>query len=202
MPCGYCRLPGHNVRTCNAQLFDEAMEDFPMEVGELEDFTRMNLQALFDTEEDPITNEELERDECIICYDAIPEGNVKLKCNHKYCLSCFVQHMRTKSECAYCRQTVCDVPAPKKQLEMSMETKRAILEHFLNNSEDIVEMFKDDFVRQMRASVIDQQQMVRSRTTEKMIDACTTAAESVDMSFAMWSAGVRMSEYMSDWYER
>ena len=50
--------------------------------------------------------------------------------------------MRTKSECAYCRKTVCEVPAPNKLLEMSLETKRAILEHFLNNSEDIVEMFK------------------------------------------------------------
>ncbi len=202
MPCGYCRLPGHNVRTCTAQLLDEEIRDFAMEIGEFEDFARVNFQTLFDAENDPIANEELERDECIICYDAIPEGNVKLKCNHKYCLSCFVQHMRTKSECAYCRQTVCDVPAPKKQLEMSMETKRAILEHFLENSDGIVAMFRDDFVRQMRASIIDQQQMIRSRTTEKMIDACTTAAESVDMSFAMWSAGVRMSEYMSDWYER
>ena len=82
MPCGYCRLPGHNVRTCNSQLYDEAMGVLPMELEELEDFTRMNLQAFFDAEEDPITNEELERDECIICYEAITDGNVKLNCNH------------------------------------------------------------------------------------------------------------------------
>ena len=199
MPCGYCRRPGHNVRTCTP--FSE-IGDFPMEVGELEDFTRMNLLAFFDAEEDPIKEEEEKKDECIICYETIDEGNVKLKCNHKYCLSCFVQHMRTKSECAYCRQEVCDVPAPKKQLEMTTDTRRAILDHFMEHSEDIAEMFKADFMRQMRASIIDQQQEVRTRSTERMIDMCVNAADSVDLSFAMWSSGIRVAEYMSDWYER
>jgi hypothetical protein len=72
----------------------------------------------------------------------------------------------------------------------------------MENAEDLAEMFKADFMRQMRASIIDQQQEVRSRTTERMINMCVLAADSVDLSFAMWSSGIRVAEYMSDWYER
>ena len=227
MPCGYCRLPGHNVRTCQPYdnssprlFYDEVMKEFKNDVG----YRLANAYALVAHEGDWIAEvyananvedqepekeeekeekeEKKEKDECIICYETIVEGNVKLKCNHKYCLSCFVQHMRTKSECAYCRQEVCDVPAPKKQLEMTTDTRRAILDHFMEHSEDIAEMFKADFMRQMRASIIDQQQEVRTRSTERMIDMCVNAADSVDLSFAMWSSGIRVAEYMSDWYER
>ena len=200
MPCRYCGLSGHNIRTCNARIYSEDFGDLPME---LEDFTRMNLQTFFDAEEDPITDEELERDECIICYEAITDGNVKLKCNHKYCLSCFIQHMRTKNECAYCRQKVCDdLPEPKKQLEMVTETRRALLDHFMNNSTDITELYKADFMRQMYESIVGQQQALNTRATERMIDMCMNAAETVDLSFEMWTAGLIISEYTSDWYER
>ena len=220
MPCGYCRRPGHNVRTCQPYdnisprlFYDEVMKEFKADVA----YRLANAYALVahegdwiaevyananEEDQEPEKEEEKEKDECIICYETIVEGNVKLKCNHKYCLSCFVQHMRTKSECAYCRQEVCEVPPPKKVLEMSTDTRRAILHHFMENSEDIAEMFKADFMRQMRASIIDQQQEVRSHTTERMINMCVLAADNVDLAFAMWSSGIRVAEYMSDWYER
>lgn len=197
MPCGYCRESGHNVRTCMPfSLGDET----PTEVDyEAEDFTQVDLQSFFDAE---VSAEQRSNDECIICYEVISSGNVKLECGHKYCLNCFSQHIRIRSDCAYCRQEVCTVPPPSsKRNEMSADTRREMLEHYMLHSDDLVEMFKGDFIRQMRASIIDQQQDVQNHATAKMIEMCTLAVQEVDLSFAMWSAGVRMSDYMSDWYE-
>ena len=180
------------MRTC--MPFDIG-EDTPTEVDYEEDDSNLNLLTVFDKEA------ETEKEECVICYEEISKGNVKLECGHKYCLNCFSQHIRLRSDCAYCRQEVCTVPPPSKRLEMLADTRRAMLEHYMRHSDDLTEMFKSDFIRQMRASLIEQQQDVQNHRTAQMIEMCTTAANDVDLSFAMWSAGVRMSEYMSDWYE-
>jgi hypothetical protein len=224
MPVSYCMLAGQDYVLSKPYdddytrlFFNEVMKEFKADVAYrlanaydlvahegdwiAEVYANAN-EEYQEPEKEKEEEKEKEKDECIICYETLVEGNVKLKCNHKYCLSCFVQHMRTKSECAYCRQEVCDLPPPKKVLEMSTDTRRAILDHFMENAEDLAEMFKADFMRQMRASIIDQQQEVRSRTTERMINMCVLAADSVDLSFAMWSSGIRVAEYMSDWYER
>lgn len=41
----------------------------------------------------------------MICYDHLDEssGSVSIPCGHKYCPSCFVQHMKKDNHCAMCR---------------------------------------------------------------------------------------------------
>ena len=46
--------------------------------------------------------------ECIICYEYISQkdGFIVLRCNHEYCLKCFVEHMKNDNRCATCRRDV------------------------------------------------------------------------------------------------
>ena len=41
---------------------------------------------------------------CCICLDAIKEtNNVKTSCNHNFCFSCLLEHLKTKNTCPCCR---------------------------------------------------------------------------------------------------
>jgi len=46
----------------------------------------------------------MNNDKCAICLEEIKEENVKLKCNHKYCVNCFVLHSRVSNKCPLCRR--------------------------------------------------------------------------------------------------
>ena len=58
-----------------------------------------------DTEDD--TEDEVEDDSkniCCICLDTIKENNnVKTSCNHIFCFSCLLEHLKTKNTCPCCR---------------------------------------------------------------------------------------------------
>jgi hypothetical protein len=45
---------------------------------------------------------------CMICYDPLNQdsGCVTIKCGHKYCPGCFVQHMKIDNHCAMCRREI------------------------------------------------------------------------------------------------
>jgi hypothetical protein len=77
MPCGNCKLTGHNRRTCNENIY----------------------------EDQNITYDII--DQCIVCYEDVIQGgngSVKTNCGHIYCVNCFAQHMRRNNNCGYCRQ--------------------------------------------------------------------------------------------------
>lgn len=59
-----------------------------------------------------MTDEELEifskieEEPCVICGDIMEQDCCKLKCNHKFCASCFAQHSRVSDKCPLCRTSV------------------------------------------------------------------------------------------------
>lgn len=61
-----------------------------------------------------IVSEDLEEQECQICYDSKAKNRfVKLNCNHEYCAPCIIQTMNNTSQyrepcCAFCRATMTD----------------------------------------------------------------------------------------------
>ena len=45
----------------------------------------------------------IEEETCVICGDVMEQDCCKLKCNHKFCVSCFAQHSRVSDKCPLCR---------------------------------------------------------------------------------------------------
>ena len=43
---------------------------------------------------------------CPICHDDLLEPAVKLKCEHRYCLTCIARWLQEKTDCPLCRKTV------------------------------------------------------------------------------------------------
>jgi hypothetical protein len=76
MPCGICRVEGHNRRSCTNQVQKE-VEAF---VGEC-----------------VICYSSLVKEST---------GIVTTNCNHSYCVDCFSRHIRLKTDCAYCRRAI------------------------------------------------------------------------------------------------
>ena len=62
---------------------------------------------------------------CAICYEPKMYSHATLKCNHSYCLDCFVSHCRSNHQCPLCRNEF----APKviKPMVAPNEYKDAIL---------------------------------------------------------------------------
>ena len=57
-----------------------------------------------------------EKEECSICMEEM-EGEVRLKCGHRMCPSCFARHSRVNNRCPYCRDEF--APERQKKLEIS-----------------------------------------------------------------------------------
>lgn len=48
---------------------------------------------------------ERQEEECPICYNVLGTNNVAItRCNHTFCLSCYVKHTRNSNECPMCRE--------------------------------------------------------------------------------------------------
>ena len=62
---------------------------------------------------------------CAICYEPKIYSHATLKCNHSYCLDCFVAHCRSNNQCPLCRDEF--APNVKKPIVAPSEYKDAIL---------------------------------------------------------------------------
>ena len=57
-----------------------------------------------DEVEDDVEDEVEDENICCICLDTIKEtNNVKTSCNHNFCFSCLLEHLKTKNTCPCCR---------------------------------------------------------------------------------------------------
>jgi hypothetical protein len=218
MPCGICREPGHNVRTCSTlapyrepPYYYDANDDaeFVESLNALEpemdsDAFIQSLRKEVELEEAEAEAEarEAELEECMVCYERVTNEKVSLRCGHSYCVGCFVKHMRVGNTCAYCRTEVCEPPSSSKK-HMTTDTRHALIHESLDGN--LADTMYRDFVEQMRASFAVQMSgnasQMNRRSAAMMNEMTVRAASSVDMTFASWVVGLQTSNYMSDWYE-
>ena len=193
MPCGICRQTGHNSRTCQSEL---ALPD----LFDSETTARFRLpegnEAITWNELD-IEQAHPQPKECIVCCYEIGDEMVKIKCGHTYCVSCFVKDMRQRGTCAMCRADICEAP-PKKTLSRS--TRADIIDQWLDNSQQIADTIRAEFIEQMRTS-IDRQRIIRCDRVNDLERTLINAAIGTDLTMSLWNAGTVASEYTSYWYE-
>lgn len=200
MPCGICRQMGHNVRTCQSELALPDLFD-PETVGRFNlENDAVLLEELWRDAEEPVEYPEpdTEKKECIVCYEEVLDESVTIKCGHTYCVTCFVKHMRTQGTCAYCRAEVCEPPAKK---SLGPDGRASVIDQWLDNSDDLNDLIRGEFVRQMRDNLANNNNLIRTETVNMVENLCVEAARNTNMSFGLWMAGVRASEYTSYWYE-
>jgi hypothetical protein len=193
MPCGICRQTGHNSRTCKSELaqpdlFDaDTIARFRLPEGD----DAIIWDELFEEQSQPKSQE------CIVCCDEIQNEMVKIKCGHTYCVTCFVKDMRQRGTCAMCRTEICEAP-PKKSMDRN--TRADIIDQWLDNSQQIADTIRAEFIEQMRAS-LDRQRIIRSERVTEMERMFIHAAIGTNLTVSLWNAGIVASEYISHWYE-
>ena len=195
MPCGICKQTGHNVRTCRSELaLPDLFDELTVARFELPDWDVSFNEDL------PFYKSELEdkKEECMVCYEEVSDEKVTIKCGHTYCVECFVKHMRTQGTCAYCRTEVCKPPA---KLSLAPDMRASIMDQWLENSHDLSTMIREEFIRQMRDNLARDVRLIRTETAEMIENLCIGAASNTNLTFGLWMAGVRASEYTSYWYE-
>jgi hypothetical protein len=58
-------------------------------------------------------------EECPICYNVLGTNNVAItRCNHTFCLSCYVRHTRDSNECPMCREILDPSIIPQQNVEV------------------------------------------------------------------------------------
>ena len=193
MPCGICRQTGHNSRTCKSELaqpdlFDaDTIARFRLPEGD----DAIIWDELYEEQSQPKSQE------CIVCCDEIQNEMVKIKCGHTYCVTCFVKDMRQRGTCAMCRTEICEAP-PKKSMDRN--TRADIIDQWLDNSQQIADTIRAEFIEQMRAS-LDRQRIIRSERVTEMERMFIHAAIGPNLTVSLWNAGIVASEYISHWYE-
>ena len=195
MPCGICKQTGHNARTCRSELaLPDLFDELTVARFELPDWDVSFNEDL------PFYKSELEdkKEECMVCYEEVSDEKVTIKCGHTYCVECFVKHMRTQGTCAYCRTEVCKPPA---KLSLAPDMRASIMDQWLENSHDLSTMIREEFIRQMRDNLARDVRLIRTETVEMVENLCIGAASNTNLTFGLWMAGVRASEYTSYWYE-
>ena len=193
MPCSICKQNGHNSRTCASELaLPELFDEQTITKFKLSDLdVECNLNAIFDTEE---------KKECIVCYDEVDGEKVTIKCGHTYCVQCFVKHMRIQGTCAYCRSDICEPPNKTKTL--LPDTRATIMDQFVNNSQDLIELIRGEFIHQMRSGVTNSQILQQNAMNSIVENIVIDTAHNANLAFSLWMVGVRASEYTSIWHER
>lgn len=89
---------------------------------------------------------------CIICADNLLEKNVKIKCEHIYCVDCFIKHMRTDNRCAICRQVICEEVQPNKDknvisMENIMEEITDIIDQNKFEIDNLCNVYDKDLIK-------------------------------------------------------
>lgn len=59
-------------------------------------------------------------EECVICRSPMENEYCKLKCDHKFCVSCIMMHARNNNNCPMCRYEICDKPKVPEKLSSLM----------------------------------------------------------------------------------
>jgi len=193
MPCSNCSSVGHNIRTCPSRtptlltptsdsIDDDNTVYYPVSL----DFD--NDDAILGMED--ITQEP---QECIICYETINKESVSLKCNHTYCVGCFIKHMRVANSCGICRSEICEPPKKTQQKYLSSAEICAITEEFVISNPEFVDTIHKEIIRQANDEM-KRNHNITTRQRDKNANIINDILQKTDMTFGLWIAGIHIGD--------
>ena len=203
MPCSVCKQTGHNARTCQSELAmspifdDKTVAKFRLDEPEFNVEDEMLKWAEELQEYDAELAKQKPKDECIICYETVGDGEVRIKCGHIYCVGCFVKHMRTASSCAYCREPICEAP-PKKRL--SEHTQAAIADQIAENSEDIADLVRARIIHGIRTRVAEMG-LIQTEVVQMIENEFIQEIAATNIGGELWQTAFRAGAYYAHYYE-
>ena len=154
-----------------------------------------------------MTKRPFELNKCIICYDELEtDDEIRTKCGHYYCVTCFVYHMRLSNQCGMCRtQIVPDKPKelPKMDNELIINMTDFIMKSFVY--EDGLTSMYNNLTNKFSANLkqfMRQQNITVTRSIQKVIDKCTkTVNGEIRLEYNLWMYTLKCVKSMTRWYE-
>jgi len=193
MPCGNCKQDGHNRRTCPLFPQVDKLRDKKKVVP---DFAPLFEKVDFLKESVEKKPQNLDKHECIICYETIGVGGfVMTACEHVYCVGCFARHIRLKNDCAYCRQEI-SIPIEKKTIAADERSK--LVEDTLLNDYTF-SLIYSDFYTQIINNVNKSGLSTKKNGVVK--DTCINLLKSISLDYCIWFAGIKVCEAVCHEYE-
>ena len=87
--------------------------------------------------EEPQVKVEEEKEDCCICYSAIPKARTTLECGHSFCTKCILTWFQRNNSCPMCRATVPEAAGQRGlRRHLNIGLARAIIESTNRNIEN------------------------------------------------------------------
>jgi len=217
MPCGICKQPGHNRKTChyeldldhdefvqriNDELDKEDEEDGCLDKSKSKSKSKKKKKSGEREREEEKEEEEKkekekkekEEEECVICYDSMViggRGTVVTKCGHVYCVTCFGKLIQRNNKCGYCREELCP-PMEKPKLN---NKQRDFLVANILHTEHMNAVLYSDFEIQVTSALRKTVESEETRIT------CLNILKQVNIDCGMWIASLLVFDEIAYVYE-
>lgn len=154
-----------------------------------------------------MTKRPFEPSTCIICYDEIKsDEEIVTKCNHHYCVTCFVYNMRVSNECAMCRKEI--VPdKPKEMLKMDSDLIINMTDFIMRSfiyEEGLISMCAN-LTNKFNAKLnkfIRSKNITVTRSTQQIIDVCGDIInDGMKLEYDLWMYTLKCVRSVARWYD-
>ena len=199
MPCSNCSSTGHNIRTCPSRTPTLLTPIFQDHDDDSTVFYPVSLD--FDNDDAILGMKDIAQEppECMVCYDTIGEDSVRLKCNHNYCVGCFIKHMRLANTCGICRSEICDPPKKTQQKRINPHELCEIIEHVIDSNPAFIDTIHREIIRQADCHMkTDNTITTRQRTNN--VKTVTDILKKTDMTFGLWIAGIHIADEVASYF--
>ena len=195
MPCSNCSSYGHNVRTCPSRtptLISPASEN----IDDDDSTVLYPVESDFDNHDALLGMEDIVQEplECMVCYDIVSKESVKLKCNHTYCVGCFVKHMRTANTCGVCRAEICEPPKKPQKKHISPTQIYEIIENVITSNPEFRDTIHNDVIRQANIYMDSKCKPITTRQRSNNESTIRDILKNTDMTFGLWISGILIGD--------
>lgn len=200
MPCSICSSSGHNIRTCPLQT--------PTLLSPISDNQDDNSTVFypvsldFDNDDAVLGMEDIAKEplECMVCYEIVDKESVNLKCNHTYCVECFIKHMRVANSCGICRSEICEPPKKTKYKHLSSSQICDIIENVLESNPEFINTIHNDVIRQANEYMDSKNINITTRQRSDNENIIKEILKSTDMTFGLWISGIHIGDEITQHY--
>lgn len=144
-------------------------------------------------------------EDCIVCYDNVPDEMIQTKCSHIYCTACFVKHMRRANTCAMCRTELVDEAPIVGNKDMDDDTVINMAD-VLANDETLHNILSriyqniDTKLNRYIDNAFNNNTIKHTRIASTMIEICRRLFRNLNLEYTFWYFSIHNIEAVRSWY--